>query len=68
MASMAQELRFLSSGFTVPLKEVEYGFARIIRRSPYTPYSIYLRGTLNPKPETLNPIFYLLKGDYTYEL
>ena len=24
----------------------EYGFGNIIIRSPYTPYSIYLRGTL----------------------
>ena len=29
----------------VPLK-IEYGFGYIIKRSPYTPYSIYLRGTI----------------------
>ena len=29
----------------VPLKQTEYGFGYIIIRSPYTPYSIYLRGT-----------------------
>ena len=26
--------------------EVEYGFGYIIIRSPYTPYSIYLRGAI----------------------
>ena len=30
----------------VPLKQIEYGFGHIITRSPYTPYSIYLRGTV----------------------
>ena len=25
---------------------MEYGFGYIITRSPYTPYSIYLRGTI----------------------
>ena len=29
----------------VPLKWIEYGFGYIIIRSPYTPYSIYLRWT-----------------------
>ena len=29
---------------TVPLKQIEYGFGYII--PPYTPYSIYLRGTI----------------------
>ena len=35
-------------GFMVPLKQIEYGFGSIIIiiRSPYTPYSIYLRGTI----------------------
>ena len=33
----------------------EYGFGYI--RCPYFPYSIYLRGTLNPKP------YILLKGN-----
>ena len=30
----------------VPLKKIEYGFGYTIIRSPYTPYSIYLRGTI----------------------
>ena len=30
----------------VPLKYMEYGFGYIIVRSPYTRYSIYLRGTI----------------------
>ena len=29
-----------------PHKWKEYGFGYIIIRSPYTPYSIYLRGTI----------------------
>ena len=37
-------------GFVVPLKRIEYGFGYIIVRSPYIPYSIYLRGTITPKP------------------
>ena len=28
----------------VPLKYTEYGFGYSIIRSPYTPYSVYLRG------------------------
>ena len=39
----------------VPLKYIEYGFGYIIIRSPYTPYSIYLRGIIHPKPEAGNP-------------
>ena len=31
---------------TAPLKWIEYDFGSIIIRSPYTPYSIYLRGTI----------------------
>ena len=30
----------------VPLERIEYGFGYIIIRSPYTPYSIYLSGTI----------------------
>ena len=30
----------------VLLKQIEYGFGYITLRSPHTPYSIYLRGTL----------------------
>ena len=30
----------------VPLNQIEYGFGYIIIRSPYFPYSIYLRGTI----------------------
>ena len=35
----------------VPLKEIEYGFGYIIIiiRSPYTPQSIYLRGTIESR-------------------
>ena len=29
-----------------PLKEIEHGFGYTIIRSPYTPYSIYLRETI----------------------
>ena len=32
-------------GPKVPLKSIEYGFGYIVIRSPYNPYSIYLRGT-----------------------
>ena len=37
-------------GFTGPLKCIDYGFGYILMVSPYTPYSIYLRGTRNLKP------------------
>ena len=30
----------------VPLKQIEHGFGYVIIRSPYTPYSIYLSGTV----------------------
>ena len=30
----------------VPLKYIEYGFGHVTLRSPYTPYPIYLRGTI----------------------
>ena len=33
-------------GFIVPMMWIEYGFGYMIIRSPYTPYSIYLRGTI----------------------
>ena len=33
--------------YIVSLKKIEYGFAYNVMRSPYTPYSIYLRGTLS---------------------
>ena len=33
-------------GCVVPLKYIEYGFGYILIRSSYTPYSIYLRGTV----------------------
>ena len=33
-------------GFIVPLKCIEYGSGYVIIRSPYTPYSIYFRGTI----------------------
>ena len=41
----------------VPLKKIEYGFGYIIIRSPYTPYSIYLRRTINltPEPQGMKP-------------
>ena len=41
MRNQHPDLRFI-----VPLK---YGFGCIIIRSPYTPYSIYLRGTIGFK-------------------
>ena len=37
----------------VSLKKIEYGFGYIIIRSPYTLYSLYLRGTITPYPSTL---------------
>ena len=37
-----------------PDRTVMYGFGYVIVRSPYTPYSIYLSGTI---PSTLNPIY-----------
>ena len=42
---------FLDDPHIVPLKSIEYGFGYVLIRPPYTPYSIYLRGTitLNPK-------------------
>ena len=35
--------------YIVTLKYIEYGFGYIIMRSLYTPYSIYLRGTISLK-------------------
>ena len=34
------------AGFIIPLEQIEYGFGLIIIRSPYTPYSMNLRGTI----------------------
>ena len=49
----------LLSPSIVPLKVIEYGFGKITIRSPYTPYSIYLRGTITvshlPAPESSTP-------------
>ena len=39
----------------VPLKQIEFGFGYILIRSPYTPYSIYLRGTIIPIPQSPHP-------------
>ena len=42
-------LRVLGLGLPmsiVPLKKIEYGFGHIMIRSSFTPYSIYLRGTI----------------------
>ena len=33
-------------GFIVPLRYIDYGFEYFIIRSPYTPYSIHLRGPM----------------------
>ena len=33
----------------VPLKQTESGFGYTIKRSPYTAYSVYLRGAINSK-------------------
>ena len=39
----------------------DHGFGYTTIRSPYTPYSIYLRGTINnPRPYTLNSGFHFL--------
>ena len=48
---------FEGLGFRIPLKYID-NFGYIIIRSPYTPYSIYLRGTIGfrvngPKPSCL---------------
>ena len=43
--SQHQTLQIL--GFIVPLNEIEYGLGCIIIRSPYTLYSICLRGTIH---------------------
>ena len=40
------QTRALGSEDIVPLKWIEYGFGYVIIRPPYTPYSIYLRGTI----------------------
>ena len=42
----------------VPLKEIEYGFGYAVTRSPYTPYSIYLTGTIQWMEEILHHIVY----------
>ena len=43
---------------TVPLKSIEYGFGYIIIRSPYTPYSTYLRGDyILKKIELIHRVF-----------
>ena len=34
-----------------PLKQTEYGFGYITIRSPYIPYSMYLRETINQQQE-----------------
>ena len=39
-------------GIRVPLKEIEYGFGYITIRSPHTPYSTYLRGTIGVESPT----------------
>ena len=53
--------------YIVPLKWVEHGvYGDLILTYP-KPYSIYLRGTILDKPQTLN-IFYLLKGDFRFGL
>ena len=38
--------RGLTGRDIVRLKKIEYGFRYITIRSPYTPFSIYLRGTI----------------------
>ena len=32
-------------GPIVPLRWIEYGSGYVVTRSPYTPYSVYVRGT-----------------------
>ena len=32
--------------YIAPLKKIEYGFGYIKKRSPYTPYPIFLRGII----------------------
>ena len=40
-------------GLIVPLKYIEDGFGYLIARSPYTPYSIYFRGTIGLRVQGL---------------
>ena len=41
------ELRLWASyRVVVPFNQIEYGFGHIVIRSPYTPYSVYLKGTI----------------------
>ena len=47
----------------VPIK-VEYEFPKARTRSPYIPYSIYLRGTRRSEPGENGP--YLLVGHKTH--
>ena len=42
---METTIQGLGLGF-MEYSPTEYGFGNIIIRSPYTPYSIYLRGTI----------------------
>ena len=40
-------------GIRVPLKQIESGFGYIKKRSPYTSYSIYLRGIIGSRFKVL---------------
>ena len=42
----------------LPLKWIEYGVYRDLILITPKPYSIYLRGTINPKPSILVSIFF----------
>ena len=50
----------MSNCLRAPLKQIEYGFGYFIKKIPIHP--IFYPQSLNPKLQTLNPIFYLLKG------
>ena len=41
-------LYLLKNPIIIPLKQIEYGFGYVLISSPYTPYSIYFRGTIHP--------------------
>ena len=42
--------------YKVPPKKIEYGFGYVIVRPPYTPYSIYLRGTIFRHPVDMTEV------------
>ena len=52
--SLAHIFKPIVPSLIVSPESIEYGFAYIITRSPYTPYSTYLRGTITLEPVSLH--------------